>query len=299
MIKQLAKFGKVMENAPLKEHNTYQIESVAKYLCFPESISDLKELLAFIKKNNLKFFILGNGSNIILADDYYDGVFIKLTSLNNLEIYDVRDTLFAEAGVLLPNLVAETVNHNLKGLEFAAGIPGTVGGAIYGNAGAYNSSIMDFVVSVTAIDQDLNIIRIPKDQITYSYRDSSFKKNKALIIVAAEFALAKGTKEASLELMADRLNRRRESQPLEYPSAGSVFRNPENDYAGHLIEICGLKGYQIGGAQVSNKHANFIVNAGNAQNEDLVALINKVHDEVLNKEKVDLIIEQEFIRWQE
>lgn len=298
MKKMLASFGKVIEDASLAEYNTFQLNSKVKYLCFPDSIGDLIRLIKYLKETNSKYLILGNGSNVIFKDDYYDGVFIKLSELNNCEIHDAIDIVFAEAGILLPNLVSEAVNHNRKGLEFAAGIPGTLGGAIYGNAGAYNSCIMDFVVSVTVLDQDLKVIKIPKAEITYSYRHTSFKDNKELIILAVELLLVPGTKEGSMELMADRLNRRRESQPLEYPSAGSVFRNPPNDFAGRLIEECGLKGYSIGGAQVSEKHANFIINYNNATNDDVTKLINEVHHQVLTKEKIDLLIEQEFISWE-
>lgn len=298
MIKELKKFGKVIEDADLSDYNTLQLNSRVKYLCFPDSVADLRELLAYIKKVDTKYLIIGNGSNIVLKDDYYDGVFIKLSELCNVEVHECLDIVYVEAGALLPNIVAECVNRNKKGLEFAAGIPGTLGGAIYGNAGAYNSCIMNFVTNVIVLDEELKTKKIPKAEIKYDYRYTSFKEQKELIILAAELALLPGTKEDSMALMADRLNRRRESQPLEYPSAGSVFRNPANDFAGRLIEASGLKGHTIGGAKVSEKHANFIINFDHAKSSDVYQLITKVQETVLAKEKVNLQIEQEFISWE-
>lgn len=298
MIEELPKYGTVSENANLKKLNTYKIGGRAKYLISPNSINDLVSVLKILKNNNIRFFILGNGSNIVLNSKEYNGAVIRLNNLNGIELHPEMEMVYAEAGVMLPKLVQETIKKSLTGLEFVSGIPGTVGGSIYGNAGAYNSCILDYVESVTVLDENYDIKILEHEDITYSYRTSMFKETKKYIILAAKFYLKKGDKESSLEVIENRRQRRAESQPLEYPSAGSVFRNPEGDFAGRLIESCNLKGYTIGGAQVSEKHANFIVNINNASSEDVYNLINYVHDIVKEKTTVDLIIEQEFIDWE-
>ena len=206
--------------------------------------------------------------------------------------------VYAEAGVMLPTLVNETVKEGLTGLEFAGGIPGTVGGSVYGNAGAYNACILDYVSSVTVLDEEYEIKVLQHEDFKYSYRTSTFKEEKKYIILAAKFYLKDGDQANSLEMLEKRKQKRIETQPLEYPSAGSVFRNPDGDFAGRLIESCNLKGYSIGGAEVSQKHANFIINKGTATSKDVHDLIIYVHDAVLEKTKVDLIIEQEFINWE-
>ncbi len=298
MITKLQEYGTVLEHAPLKQLNTYHIGGTARYLISPNSIKDLINVLKILKDHNLKYMILGNGSNIVLNSREYDGAIIHLDKLDGIEIHPELNMVYAEAGVMLPKLVNAAVNKSLTGLEFAAGIPGTVGGSIYGNAGAYNSCILDYISSVTVLDEDYNIKVIEHEDITYSYRNSMFKNNKKYIILAAKFFLKKGDKQNSLEIIENRRQRRLDSQPLEYPSAGSVFRNPEGDFAGRLIESCGLKGYQIGGAAVSLKHANFIVNIDNATSDDVYKLIKYVHQTVLEKTNVNLIIEQEFIDWE-
>lgn len=298
MINELKQYGSVEENASLKNLNTYHIAGKAKYLVSPNSINDLIQIIKIIKENDLQYFVLGNGSNIVLNDREYNGVIIRLNQLNGIEVHPQLNMAYAEAGAMLPKLVQEAVNNSLMGLEFAAGIPGTIGGSIYGNAGAYNSCILDYVTSVTVLDEDLNVKVIEHENITYSYRTSMFKEEKKYIILAAKFFLKEGDQSNSLNIIEDRRQRRIASQPLEYPSAGSVFRNPEGDFAGRLIESCDLKGYRIGGAEVSSKHANFIINVNNATGKDIYTLIKHVHDTVLEKTNVDLHIEQEFIDWE-
>ena len=298
MINNLKNYGDVIENASLKTYKTYRVESTAKLLLIPNSINDLISTIKELKENNVKYIVLGNGSNIVLNDREYDGAIILLKKLNGIEIHSEMKMAYAEAGVMLPVLAKKSIEESLTGLEFAAGIPGTVGGAVCGNAGAYNSCIMDYVTSVTVLDEDLNIKVLEHEEIPYAYRTTMFEETKKYIILAAKFFLKVGDKENSLEIIADRQRRRISSQPLEYPSAGSVFRNPEGDFAGRLIESCGLKGYKIGGAQVSEKHANFIVNVDNATGADVHNLKKYVHDIVLEKTNVDLVIEQEFIDWE-
>ena len=298
MIDELKKYGEVEEHASLKKLNTYRIDGSAKYLITPNSINDLVSIIKTLKSEKIKFMIIGNGSNIIIGDGEYNGAIIKLNKLNGLEVYPDMEMAYAEAGVLLPILVSKTTNEGLTGLEFAAGIPGTVGGSVYGNAGAYNACIMDYVSSVTILNENYDIKIIEHESIKYSYRHSMFKDNKNVIILAAKFFLKKGDKDNSLSIINDRQRRRIESQPLDFPSAGSVFRNPEGDFAGRLIESCKLKGYRIGGACVSEKHANFIINENNATAKDIRSLVKYVHDNVKEKTTVDLLIEQEIIDWE-
>ncbi len=298
MIEELMNYGSVEEHASLKGLNTYRIGGTARYLLSPNSINDLISTLKILRENNIKYFVLGNGSNVVLNDREYDGAVIRLNKLNGIEIHPDMEMAYAEAGAMLPKLAMDSVNASLMGLEFAAGIPGTVGGSIVGNAGAYNACILDYVSSVTVLDENLNVKVIEHEDIEYSYRTSSFKTSTKYIILAAKFFLKMGDKDNSLEMIENRRVRRLETQPLEYPSAGSVFRNPEGDFAGRLIESCNLKGYKIGGAEVSNKHANFIINKDNATSKDVYELIRYVHDTVKNKTNVDLVIEQEFIDWE-
>ena len=297
MIEKILTYGSIEEHATLKNLNTYRIGGTARYLVSPNSIQDLICILKILKENHIKYFILGNGSNIVLSNHEYDGAVIHLNRLNGLAIHEDLNMAYAEAGTMLPKLAQESVNKSLTGLEFAIGIPGTVGGSICVNAGAYNSCILDYVSSVTVINENLELETIEHEDITYGYRTSMFKEDKKYIIVGAKFFLKTGDKESSLKVIEERRKRRVETQPLEYASAGSVFRNPKGDYAGHLIESVGLKGYKIGDAEVSSKHANFIVNKGSASSTDVYNLIKHVHDTVLEKTKVDLVIEQEFIDW--
>ena len=194
------------------------------------------------------------------------------------------------------SLACASMDHNLTGLEWAINIPGTVGGSIVGNAGAYNKEIFDSLVEIKVLDENFEIKKIKKEEIKHSYRHTDLK-GKPWIIIEATFIAEKGNKEKSMELVRDRQERRNASQPLDMPSAGSVFRNPLNDHAGRLIEAAGLKGKSIGGAMVSKKHANFIVNTGNATSNDIKNLIELVHTQVKEKFNVDLVLEQEIIDW--
>ncbi len=298
MINELKEYATVTEHGSLKKYNTYRLDSKARYVILPNSINDLIAVLKLLKENNIKYFILGNGSNVVIGEGEYNGAAIILTRLNGMEIHPELNMAYAEAGVMLPKLAQESVKKGLTGLEFAAGIPGTVGGSIYGNAGAYNSCILDYVSSVTVLDENFEMQVIEHEDIKYGYRTSRFKEDNNCIILSAKFYLTEGDKANSLEMIQTRQERRMESQPLEYPSAGSVFRNPEGDFAGRLIESCQLKGHKIGGAEVSEKHANFIINKENATASDVRGLIKYIHDEVQAKTEVDLISEQEFVDWE-
>jgi len=281
------------ENYNIKKYNTYRLDVICKYIVFVRNINELIDLLRYLKENNIKYLILGNGSNIIFKDNYYDGVIIKLDKLNDIKINN--NEVYVEAGYSLMKLSRDVLEYNLSGLEFAAGIPGLVGASISMNAGAYNKDMASFVKEVQVINSNYELIVMKNDELEFEYRDSFLKKNKDYICVSAVLVLEEGNKEESIELINKRKQRRMESQPLEYPSAGSVFRNPEGMFAGELIENCGLKGYNINGAEVSVKHANFIVNKGNCTGKDIIDLIELIKKKVKEKYNVDLILEQEII----
>ena len=283
----------VKENASLKNLNTYKLESKAKYLIQVETLDGLINVLKYLKENKIKCFILGAGSNIVI-DEYFDGAVIKLCGLKNINID--HDMITCGAGSMMGTLACTSVEHNLTGLEWAINIPGTVGGSIVGNAGAYNKEIFDSLISIKVLDESLNVKELKKEEIKHTYRHTELKE-KPWIVLEATFKLEKGNKEESLKLIEDRKIRRKATQPLDMPSAGSVFRNPENDHAGRLIEAAGLKGKKIGGAMVSLKHANFIVNTGTATSNDVKNLIKLVHTQVKEKFNVDLVLEQEIIDW--
>ena len=276
--------------ASLKRYNTYRVDIKCKYLIFPKTKEEFVELLKELKKEKEKYLVLGNGSNIILNTDYYDGVVIILSKLNKMKIDDL--TVEVEAGYSLQKLALETSSLGLEGLEFATGIPGMLGASIAMNAGAYKSDIASVVETVTVVNPDNEIVTMRHDDLNFSYRNSFFKENKEYYIVSAILKLTKGKKEEILEKISKRRVKRIETQPLDMPSAGSVFRNPEGMYAGELIEKIGLKGYKLNGAMVSEKHANFIVNKDNASGKDIVKLIQKIKDEVKKEFNVDLILEQ-------
>lgn len=278
----------------IKRYNTYKLDVIAKYLVFVNNKEELIELISYLKDNNIKYLILGNGSNVIFSCEYYDGVIIKLDKLNKVEINE--NQVYVEAGYSLGKLSRDILNYGLVGLEFAAGIPGLVGASVAMNAGAYNKELADVVKEVEVITPDNKIITMKNGDLEFAYRDSFLKRNKDYICVSVIMEFEKGDKEEALELINTRREKRMISQPLEYPSAGSVFRNPIGMYAGELIEKCGLKGYNINGAEVSLKHANFIINKGNCSGSDIVELINLIREKVYENYNVELVLEQEIIK---
>ena len=281
------------ENYSLRNYNTYKLDVVCNYLVFPDDLGTLILFLNFLKENNLKYMILGNGSNIIFKNDFYDGVVIKLDRLNDIVFDEAK--VEVGAGYSLVKLSLECLKRSISGFEFASGIPGAIGASIAMNAGAYNTSMSDIVEEVKVITPDLEIITMTNEELEFSYRDSFIKRNKDYIIVSAKLQLCMGNSEEIEDLISSRRVKRMESQPLDAPSAGSVFRNPDGFYAGKLIEDCGLKGYRIGDAMVSEKHANFIINVGNATGNDIVNLINYIKEKVKEKYDVDLVEEQLII----
>ena len=291
-IKKL-KVGKVIENINLKNYTTYKAGGTGRVLVIPDNVSKLVILMNYIKQNNLKYKILGNGSNLLFSDKLYDMVFIKLNNLKKLDITGTR--VIVGSGYNLTKLAYQVAKYDLTGLEFASGIPGSIGGAVFMNAGAYKSDMGYIVENVKVLTPNLEIKVLSNKDMDFHYRTSFIQKNPGYICLEATLRLKKGKKEAILEVMNDRKKRRIESQPLEYPSAGSVFRNPDNDYAGRLVEELGYKGYRLGDAMVSLKHANFIVNVGHAKGDDIKKLINEIKDKVKEKYNIELKIEQEFV----
>lgn len=295
IVKDLKKIkcGLIEEDVPLKKHNTYRIDGIIKVMVTPGNVDELKDLLNYLKTNNVKHMVLGKGSNVLFVNSKYDGVIIKLDSFDNLEIEDT--IVKVGAGYSLIKLALKTTKLGLTGFEFAAGIPGTVGGAIFMNAGAYKSDMGYIVSEVKVLTPDNEVKTMYNKEMDFHYRTSFIQKNRGYICLEATIVLKHGDINAINSVMEDRKQRRLMSQPWDFPSAGSVFRNPEGDFAGRLIEAAGMKGKSIGGALVSEKHANFIVNSGGATGQDFYKLITSVKD-VVNKEfKIELKVEQEFV----
>ena len=288
--------GKYLENEMISKYTTYKVGGNARLIVYPKNREKLVSIIKKLRSSKIKYMILGNGSNTLFSDKEYDGVIIKLDAFDKITYF--RDIVKAEAGVNLIKLSYQTVKRGLAGLEFATGIPGTVGGAIFMNAGAYKSDMGYITKSVEVLTPNLEIITMTNRELDFHYRTSFLQKHRDYICLEATFQLRKSDKDLLQEIVDDRKNRRLESQPLEYPSAGSVFRNPENNFAGKLIEDLGYKGYSIGGAKVSEKHANFIVNNNNAKAEDIKKLIELLQKEVKKKYDIDLKCEQEFVNWE-
>jgi UDP-N-acetylmuramate dehydrogenase len=285
--------GEVFFDVDLSKYTTYKLKGIGKILVVPRDILSLKKLLDYIKKNNIKYKILGNGSNLIFKNEVYDGILIKLDNLNDFKIDG--NVVTVGAGYNLMKLALKCSMLGLSGLEFATGIPGSVGGSVYMNAGAYNSDISSILDSAMVLTSDLDIVKYSNDDFDFSYRHSCLQDKDGYICLSAVFKLSYGDRDSIMELVNNRRERRILSQPLEFPSAGSVFRNPLNDYAGRLIEEIGYKGKKIGDACVSSKHANFIVNIGNATGHDICALIDNIKDEVKNRYGIELKVEQEIV----
>ena len=295
-IKMLDKLnvGRVIYNVPLNEYTTYRVGGIGMALVIVDDQDCLIKLVRYLEEQKIQWKILGNGSNLIFQDGFYDGVLIRLNHLNQIKIDGTE--IFVEAGYPLPKLALKAAKASLTGLEFAAGIPGTVGGALFMNAGAYKSDMGYIVKEVTFLDENLELRTFTNQECDFHYRTSYFKKNPKCICLSAKINLRHGMKEAILAVMEDRRKRRVESQPLEYPSAGSVFRNPEGDYAGRLIESLGYKGKMYGGAMVSEKHANFIINKNHATANDIIGLICDIQKRVKKEYGIDLKLEQEIVK---
>ena len=289
--------GKIEENVSLKKYTTYSVGGNARCIAYPKDVSHLVKLLSYLKEVRIPYKILGNGSNLLFSDKDYSGILVRLSELNQIKFLS-RNKVRVGAGYSLIKLSLLTARRGLTGLEFASGIPGTVGGAVFMNAGAYKSDMGYVVESVKVLTPEMKIITLVNKEMQFHYRSSFLQKKRGYTCLEVVLKLKKGKKEAIEEVIQERRNRRLESQPLEYPSAGSVFRNPPDHFAGKLIEDVGLKGFRRGGAMVSDKHANFIVNYDHATSSDIKYLIDLCHDKVLEEYGIDMKIEQEFVNWE-
>ena len=289
--------GKLEKNVSLSKYTTYKVGGNAKVMVFPKNVECLIKLMKIIKSENIKYKVVGNGSNLLFSDNDFEGIIIRLNELNNIDFLP-GNKIRVGAGFSLPKLSMMVAKKGLTGLEFAAGIPGTIGGSVFMNAGAYKSDMGYVIQSVKVLTPELKIISLENKEMNFHYRTSFLQKNPEYICLEVVLRLEKGKKEAIEEVIKERRKRRVETQPLEYPSAGSVFRNPDGMFAGQMIEELGLKGKKKGGAMVSDKHANFIINYKKASASDIKYLIEFVHDKVLEEYNVDMKVEQEFVNWE-
>ena len=289
--------GKVEENVSLDKYTTYRVGGVCNAIVYPKNAECLITLMRFLKSENIPHKILGKGSNLLFSSKPYDGILIKLDEFDDVEFFG-KNKIQVGAGFSLVKLSLMAAKKGLTGLEFASGIPGSVGGAVYMNAGAYKSDMGYIVERVKVLTPDLKIIYLENKEMDFHYRSSFLQRHPDYICLEATLKLQKGKREAIEEVIRERKQRRIDSQPLEYPSAGSVFRNPEGEFAGKLIEDSGLKGKKHGGAMISDKHANFVINYDNASAEDIKYLIDLAHDTVLKNYDIDMKIEQEFVNWE-
>ncbi len=289
--------GKIIKAPLLAKYTTYRVGGVASCMVFPKNIDAVVKTCRLIQKYHLPFKVLGKGSNVLFSDKRYTGIILKLDELNQVEFYENK--VRVGAGFSLIKLSMLAAKHALTGLEFASGIPGTVGGAIFMNAGAYKSDMGYIVQTVKVLTPDFRIITLTNRELQFHYRSSFFQTHPGYICLEATLRLQKGKKEAIERVIKDRKERRKATQPLEYPCAGSVFRNPEGyEPVGKLIEDLGLKGLTKGGAEVSLKHANFIINKENASARDIHDLILFVKDAVEEHYQLKLTIEQEFVNFE-
>lgn len=285
------------ENVDGKKLCSFRVGGNVRVVAKPKNADELEGLYAFFEENNIKNILLGRGSNVVISDDGYDGVVVSLCALSSVDI-DVTDDncIVAGAGASMLKLANFAQENGLSGLEFAHGIPGSVGGGVYMNAGAYGGEICQVLKSCLIFDKESGTFFIADaKECEFSYRHSIFMDNKDLIILFATFELKEGDSDAIKSKMDELKSSRVSKQPLEYPSAGSTFKRPEGYFAGKLIEDAGLKGYSIGGAQVSEKHAGFVINRENATANDVKNLIEHIKKEVKEKFDVSLECEVEFV----
>lgn len=284
---------KVSFNEPMKKHTTFKIGGCADIFCEPKNADELKKLIDFFKSNSIPHTVIGNGSNLLVSDKGVRGAVIKIGS-RMAEININGDTITASAGALLSRLARIATEEGLSGMECISGIPGSVGGALYMNAGAYGAEIADITESVTYITPDGRLVCAKRSDLRLEYRNTTFMENNG-IIVSCVLRLKHGSKEQIAADMAEITKKRVDKQPLELPSAGSFFKRPEGHFAGKLIEDCGLKGYSVGGAKISEKHAGFVVNFNNASAADVIGVMNGVRDKVYSETGVTLEPEVRFL----
>lgn len=293
--KQLLEVGIKEENIlldePMSLHTSFKVGGKADIFIKAYLVEEIKSILKISKENNIPLFILGNGTNLLVKDEGYRGIVLQI-KLDDIQINETE--VIVQSGIKNAILSKKLLDSSLTGFEFASGIPGTIGGAIKMNAGAYGSEMKDIVEEVTYLDYEGNIHTIKNEECEFSYRHSRFFNDKA-IILETKLNLEKGNKQEIQEKVTELAKQRKEKQPLEYPNAGSTFKRGENFITAKLIDECSLKGYSIGGAQVSEKHAGFIINKGNATSKDILDLIEHVQKVVEEKMGEQIKLEIEII----
>ncbi|EDS78616.1 UDP-N-acetylenolpyruvoylglucosamine reductase [Clostridium botulinum C str. Eklund] len=282
----------IKNNILMKNYTSFKVGGPADIFVTPNSYEKVKGVISICKENRIPYFILGNGSNVLVRDGGIRGVVISFNKLSN--IHSEGEKIIADSGALLSMVANTALKNDLTGFEFAHGIPGSVGGAVAMNAGAYNGEISQVIDSATVIDNNGEIVKLSKEELNLSYRNSIILKSGYIVLNAA-FELKKGDHDAIKGRMDDLMRRRREKQPLEYPSAGSTFKRPEGYFAAKLIEDCGLKGTHVGDAEVSIKHSGFLINKGKASAKDILELIEVVKKEVKEKFDVELNTEVRIV----
>lgn len=279
-----------IENEPMALHTTFKIGGPARLAVFPKNENEISDVIKKCKEENVRYMVVGNGSNLLVADEGIDAVVILLgKEFGEVKLID-DTTIFAEAGAPLMKVCRFALENGLSGLEFAYGIPGSCGGGAFMNAGAYGGELGDVMFRCDHIDKDGNKGSLEGDDLKLAYRYSTYYEN-GCVITGAYFKMQKADKEEIKAKMNDYMSRRRDKQPLEYPSAGSTFKRPEGNFAGALIEQCGLKGTRVGGAEISTKHAGFVINKGGATCKDVLDLCKKVADTVKAEKGIDLEME--------
>ncbi len=282
--------GEYHDDKCFKDLTTVKMGGHIAHFVMPENRQELKVIVNYLKTNKIPFKVIGNGSNLICGEKDYDGVVISLKKFNSYHIED--DVLYADAGVMVPALASVLAREGYSCLEFAGGIPGTIGGLVYMNAGAYKGSMAD-VVSEVEVLKDGELIWFNADELDFSYRHSIFHKHPRWVVVSAKLKLEKQDSKVIEDLMADRLRRRRDTQPLDKPSAGSCFRNPDEEAAWKLIDSIGYRGFRQGGVCVSDKHSNFIVNEENGTAQDYLDIVSQIQEKVKEKYGIRLVMEVE------
>lgn len=283
---------KVKFNEPLKNHTFIKIGGNADILIHPTTIDEITKIVGIANLHQLPLTVIGKGSNVIIKDGGIRGVTISLSHFDQIKVNE--DSMIAQSGVDIIEVSRLALEHSLTGLEFACGIPGSTGGALYMNAGAYGGQIADVVERATVITKDGAVLEIPREEMKFGYRNSLFKMDH-YIILEAEFGLKKGNKEDIASKMKELTFLRESKQPLEFPSCGSVFKRPEGHFAGKLIQDCNLQGTRIGGAEISMKHAGFIVNVDHATAQDYMDLIQFIQKKVYDTFQVELETEVIFL----
>ncbi|HIS80141.1 MAG TPA: UDP-N-acetylmuramate dehydrogenase [Candidatus Scatomonas merdavium] len=290
---EIAGEGCVLVDEPMRRHTTFRIGGPADYLIRPETEEVLRKILALCAEEKLPYFILGNGSNLLVSDQGYRGVIIQIYK-NFQQCVTEGNVIRAGAGILLSRLSAAAGEAGLTGLEFASGIPGTLGGAVFMNAGAYGGEMKDILSWADVLDEERKLRRLSAEELELGYRTSRVKK-EGWIVTGAELKLKFGDPEKIREKIEELKAARTSKQPLEYPSAGSTFKRPEGYFAGKLIMDAGLRGFRVGGAQVSEKHCGFVINTGNATAADVRELMRQVQEKVWEKYQVRLEPEVRFL----